>query len=283
MWTPVLKSQRDNVDACLATLKTQLPSKRSKLTKLDIKCISEFVDSIDDSVGIKRKAFMYDLCHEFMKISRKMDYLDMGVNDISSIVSFAFSCEINCIKNEMSPSILETLYYITGWTISACRKVAEQRREEVATALRYLANSCTITSSVAKPKNLPTGKIDRIMAFGALSYASQEYFEFILRIEEVYVRLLTNENLIVHGSFLIHKIKTNLLNNSDVKWVFNKFMMPNSKKEIRNVSLDYLLGIYARMRGKDFCFKLLSKGSVLKVSTRQAMAVLADPKHRIKT
>ena len=36
------------------------------------------------------------------------------------------------------------------------------------------------------------------------------------------------------------------------------------------------------MRGKDFCFKLLSKGSTLEVTTRQTQAVLANPKHKTK-
>ena len=46
--------------------------------------------------------------------------------------------------------------------------------------------------------------------------------------------------------------------------------------------LDYVVSVYSRMRGKDFCFKLLSRGSSLKVTTRQTQAVLADPKHRPK-
>ena len=36
------------------------------------------------------------------------------------------------------------------------------------------------------------------------------------------------------------------------------------------------------MRGKDFCMKLLAKQSILKVTTRATMAVLANPKHHAK-
>ena len=73
---------------------------------------------------------------------------------------------------------------------------------------------------------MPTGKIDRVMAFGGLVFSSKDFFEMIYwlvyyyllflfllytysiffkynRMENVYCSLLSEESLVVHSSFLL--------------------------------------------------------------------------------
>ena len=155
--------------------------------------------------------------------------------------------------------LVETLYYISGWTIVALRKIADRRKEEVALCIRYFCNTCCTIGSVAKDKGLPTGKVDRVMAFGALTFVNSDYFKFITRMENVFVHCLSYEHLSLYGSFLIERIKNALLNHDQVVSDFTMFVPDNVSNEISLTVLSLLLTLYSRMRGKDFSMKLLRK------------------------
>ena len=88
--------------------------------------------------------------------------------------------------------------------------------------------------------------------------------------------------MIIYGSFLIDKIRSNLMNNDLAFKQFLSFLPDVCDVLNRQKILGFLITIYSCMRGKDYCYKLLSKGSTLKFIPRQTRAILADPKHRIK-
>ena len=78
------------------------------------------------------------------------------------------------------------MYYLAGWTVVALNKIADRRKEDVALPIRYFCNICSIDGNDAKDKCLPTGKVDRVMAFGALAFVNRLYFKFITRLENLF-------------------------------------------------------------------------------------------------
>ena len=114
------------------------------------------------------------------------------------------------------------------------------------------------------------------MAFGTLVYSSVEYFTFICMIESVFVKCLPYDHLVVHGSMLILKNYNLLINDSNVIESINTFLPDNISVNILRKALDFIIHIYSRMRGDDFCFKLLSTGLALKLTMRQAMSIVSN-------
>ena len=96
------------------------------------------------------------------------------------------------------------------------------------------------------------------------------------------MHVLLVDYLVVYGTELIGKIRGTILGSDLVKKVVFNFLLKSTEYSVKFKVLDFIVSVYSRMRGKDFCFKLLSKGSTLEVTTRQTQAVLANPKHRPK-
>mmetsp|Transcript_31140 Transcript_31140/g.71195 ORF Transcript_31140/g.71195 Transcript_31140/m.71195 type:complete len:190 (-) Transcript_31140:44-613(-) len=176
----------------------------------------------------------------------------------------------------MSPPICETIYYIAGWILNTMNKLSERRAAGFSQILTYVFNTCRISGDLAKNNNLPTGKTDRVIAFGGLPYPSVQYYEFILRIEDVFARSLTYEHLVVYGQSLVDEIRITILNFPSTERLITEFVPPNTSTKLISKLLEYLLAIYARIRGKDFAMKLLNKRNSLKVPVRQKLAVLSS-------
>ena len=68
---------------------------------------------------------------------------------------------------------------------------------------------------------------------------------------------------------LIKKIASALKKRMNVNTVFYIFLPDIVDEDTKRTVLYVVLSIYARMRGKDFCYKLLSRRTYLKVATRQ--------------
>ena len=78
---------------------------------------------------------------------------------------------------------------------NTCRKkIAPRRNKDTRHALVYFANSVAIVDIDGGQKSkLPTGKVDRLICFGGLCYATYAYFVFIARIETIYCNILSEE------------------------------------------------------------------------------------------
>ena len=97
-----------------------------------------------------------------------MDYSSKQVKVIEDVI--VSSTEDLC--SEMGPIVVDTLYYITGWVPVALTKIADRRKEGAALLIRYFYNIWSIDGNAAKDKGLPTGKVDRVMVFGALTFVT---------------------------------------------------------------------------------------------------------------
>ena len=120
------------------------------------------------------------------------------------------------------------------------------------------------------------------MAFGRLYFCSFDFFVLISRIENTFRVLLSEEALLIHGSFLLEKIRRNIFLSEIFKLELSSFLPKNLETEQRNIIAVYLVSIYTRMRCKDFAYKLLKNGSKLKICTRSLQAALSNPAYRSK-
>ena len=93
-----------------------------------------------------------------------MDYYSKQVKVIEEVIVSSFSVSTEDLCSEMGPIVVDTLYYITGWTPVALTKIADRRKEGAALLIRYLYNIWSIDGNAAKDKGLPIGKIDCVMA-----------------------------------------------------------------------------------------------------------------------
>ena len=82
----VMHEQRNNIDTCLMDKVSKLYARSMKLAKLDLDITRQFSSSLSlDNVRDKYHIFScceYELCHEFIKICRKMDYSSKQVKII---------------------------------------------------------------------------------------------------------------------------------------------------------------------------------------------------------
>ena len=130
--------------------------------------------------------------------------------------------------------------------------------------------------------NLPTGKVDRLIRFGGLRYSTFAYFSLIARIETVYCNILSEEYIVALGPNIVHQICQTLKTNDTLMDLFVGFVPREvSSREFTEIT-DFVLSVYARMRGKDFAMRLLKKNNSLKLPVRQIQAVLSDPRNRTK-
>ena len=81
-----------------------------------------------------------------------------------------FSVDIEDLCSEMGTRAVDTLYYKARWTIVVLNKIADRRKENVALSIRYFCDFCSIDGNTAKDKGLPTGKVDRVVVFDALTF-----------------------------------------------------------------------------------------------------------------
>ena len=133
-----------------------------------------------------------------------------------------FSVDIEDLCSEMGTRAVDTLYYKARWTVAVLNKIADRRKENVALSIRYFCDFCSIDGNTAKDKGLPTGKVDCVMAFGALTFVNRLYFTFITRLKNIFVQCLSYERLVIYGSFLVERIKNALLND---KIVLSEFVL----------------------------------------------------------
>jgi hypothetical protein len=95
----------------------------------------------------------------------------------------------------------------------------------------------------------------------------------------VFRNLLSEENVLIFGAYLINIIYQALRDDKSVFTLLSSFLPESTPINIKIIVFDILLSMYSHMQGKDFSMNLFSKNSCLKVTTRQVQAVLSNPAH----
>ena len=103
-------------------------------------------------------------------------------------------------------------------------KISARKKDDLVTALLYFTNFCTSSEIEASSNELPSEIVSRKNAFDGLTFVKREYFVFILRLELVFYKILSEEeSILVNASFLIAKIMKSLHVGDHVLIVFDKF------------------------------------------------------------
>jgi len=161
-----------------------------------------------------------------------------------------------------SDDVLSSLYYIAGWYITACLKAgrirAGKRNDgDIGKVMISLFECGSIEQK--DTNNIPTEKVVRSEIFGGLKFISAVYFDFILKLEYVFVRCLTSTKLAVLGNSLVQRLYRDLCGNIDHRRCVLNIM---SDVIVKDDALDdlvlYLVRTYCQMRGKDFCRNLMA-------------------------
>ena len=145
---------------------------------------------------------MLELCQCFIKSSRKFCYSPYLCQNILSLVEKLFTGDVIDILQKMSDVAKENIYYVSGWSINMITRVSRNRTPSIAKLLTFLVSSVSLEKS-DQHSNLPTGKVDRRNKFNSLRYANQNYFSFVVRLENVFCELLDEKSLMMFGSFTI--------------------------------------------------------------------------------
>ena len=184
--------------ACVIDRKTQLVARNKKLVLIDTETYRLFM--LERSMDMIEQSILFQLCHEFIKISRAMRYSLGNLKSLPTFIREVFSLDSHLVLNGFSAIALDTLYYVAGWIIHAANKVASKRIEEVHHCLVYFVNSVSIVDPTAENKcGLPTGKVDRLIRYGGLKYANFQFFQFVARLEMVYSNILSEEYIVAIG------------------------------------------------------------------------------------
>jgi uncharacterized membrane-anchored protein YjiN (DUF445 family) len=170
----------------------------------------------------------------------------------------------------------ETLYYVVGFLLCAATKEARRRREKMALNLKFLVASASIEKdNIDNARTmLPTGKVDRINEFGGLHHPTKEFYEVVASWEYMFVKCLTNVNLLLQGRNLVYDIVAKLQSNPSIRQKFRTMLPDDSNDGELDEVLSYLLRTFGRVKGKDYVRKLMSRSKAsLLVGTRPGLAV----------
>ena len=151
-----------------------------------------------------------------------------------------------------------SVYYVAGWHVQAALKASKKRKGKMKHILQRLAENGTAT--LEEVWDLPISKVLKSDQYGGLCYVSNAYFQIIIRLEYIFVKLLTISKLCVLGKDLIKTVyqcihENDLFSDSVVRILDNNTF----DSDVIDTLLKYLARTYCRMRGKDFCQALMQK------------------------
>ena len=105
---------------------SQQSAQSKNLAELDVKlCINFSAKTGTNDIE------KYELCDELIKISRKSRYSPL-IKNIPGIIQDSFSDTYDPLIDWQDLMLKESLYYVAGWTVNECSKVAVQRNKKVA-------------------------------------------------------------------------------------------------------------------------------------------------------
>jgi len=77
------------------------------------------------------------------------------------------------------------------------------------------------------------------MAFGGLTFCTNNYFVLICRVANIFRNILSEEALVIHGSFLLDKIWKNIVDNSCYMSVITSFLPPQLDED--TIKIDVMM------------------------------------------
>ena len=83
------------------------------------------------------QACLYEVCDEFIKVPRKLDYSNILWDHIPDLIKKSFDVEYHDISALFTDAECSQFYYIAVWTLNAFVKLSARKKDDLATALLY--------------------------------------------------------------------------------------------------------------------------------------------------
>lgn len=218
---------------------------------------------------------------------------DVTIQDrsVAGVVSKVFSSTDMSIEASFTSagdprglrSLMECLYYVSGWHAHSIKKASVRRCVGLKELIITVYSNVIVGKDEAKSMGMPIQKVERVKLFGGLKYVSRSYFLFVLRLEYVFVSILTTEKLAMMGGDLITNVYNELVTNRNVRALVGSFCEMGEADDTADELVGHLVKSYSRMRGKDFVRKYMQHGfknKNLGKGIRPTLAIISNPEVR---
>ena len=145
---------------------------------------------------------------------------------------------------------LPVVYFVAGWTLYSASKAATIAAEKRPLYFMFAA-SHTCDERAAKTLSLPISLVERRKRRASV-YCSREYFDFICRVESIFLANLTLKMMLAYNDGdIVTRIKKSILLHDGMRVRFSRLL--GSENEVDNqLILSYIIERYANMRGTYF-------------------------------
>ena len=182
------------------------------------------------------------------------------------------------LKTDWKPSDNEhanTAYYIAGAMLKTMDNLAKRKENDMALRLKHLKAAVTTTKQSTKLSNLPSMRVE-VKEKVALTYAINDFYNMLLKIESVYHNLMREKSVALFGGEIAGDIAFTLESFNDALG-FDKLLPITIDEETRAEIFRALISSYSNLRGRDFALK---KNALADNNTTQSLranlSVLAD-------
>jgi hypothetical protein len=221
---------------------------------------------------------LHSLAIEFTK----QVHLSLGrADDNHDMVTSLNEILANDIMPPSDVQLQGTLYYVASWLVFALKKHSTRRVGKLKTALEEIAtNASTTREEAVSTSSLPTKRIVTREKYDGLTYATPEFFTFVVKLETLYESHLSDEKFKIWGPMLIEHINEGILKSDlSIKEFLPSMEEGDETNETIKNAFRLLILTYGHMRGKDFakCKNSLAKGN-LTVAHRSTIAAVSNGK-----
>jgi hypothetical protein len=114
------------------------------------------------------------------------------------------------VDNLVGRYALPVVYYVTGWMLFSMSKASTVAADNKPVCFTFAASQ-TIDERAAKRMNLPASLVERRKQRASV-YCSREYFDFLCRIESIFLANLTLKMMLAYSNGdIVTRIKTSIL------------------------------------------------------------------------
>ena len=145
---------------------------------------------------------------------------------------------------------LPVVYYVAGWTLFSMSKATTIAADNRPVCFTFAASQ-TIDESAAKRMSLPTSLVERRKRRASV-YCTREYFDFLCRIESIFLANLTLKMMLAYSDGdIVTRIKTSILSHNEMRGKIS-FLSGSDNYSENQLLLTYIVERYANMRGTYF-------------------------------
>ena len=290
LWEPIRQS-------LIKTLKDCFVSSEKQLNKMQKKYFGKKMSLIlNDAANIDVTPFLDSLCADVVQVGEASVILQIiccrFVEAYHKLITTSSSTPILPIADQVkaltvsftnkSPDQLlpllttrEHSYYIIGFLGGQSSKEASRRKKgsKISECLTYFSSTHFITrgddefEGIIADESIPTGLVERRMAFGGLRCPSRQCWNVFAKIESMYSTLVCPENFLYVGGTLSRVVCQSIVNNETMQQSFFS-LLSQSSGDVRDIdgpvleaymaSFRYVMKVFSRVRGGDVSRKINS-------------------------